>query len=56
MDELTTKSALISKIHRSCVMCLTYFFDMLDVVICTTGHWQTSGRLVQELNVCTVHD
>ena len=22
---------------------------------CTTRHWQTSGRLVQELNICTVY-
>ena len=30
-------------------------FDMLSMVVCTTRHWQTPGRLVQELNVCTVH-
>ena len=30
------------------------FFNMLSVGFCTTRHWQTSGRLVQELNVCTV--
>ena len=29
--------------------------DVLSIVVCTTRHWQTSGRLVQELNVCTVH-
>ena len=23
--------------------------------ICTIWHWQTTGQLVQELNVCTVH-
>ena len=34
---------------------LGLFFDMLFMGICTTRHWQTSGRLVQELNVCTVH-
>ena len=28
-------------------MCLAYFFDILS------RHWQTSGRLVQEYNVCT---
>ena len=47
-------------------MCLTYFFghaiheclfvflDMPSMSVCTTRHWQTSGRLVQELNVCTL--
>ena len=27
---------------------------MLSMGFCTTRHWQTSDRLVQELNVCTV--
>ena len=31
------------------------YFDMLSMGFCTTRHWQTSGRLVQELNMCTVH-
>ena len=26
------------------------FLDMLSMGICTTRHWETSGRLVQELN------
>ena len=32
------------------------YFDMLSMHICTTRHWQMSGRLVQEfkLNGCTV--
>ena len=30
------------------------YFDMPFMGVCTTGHWRTSGRLVQELNVCTV--
>ena len=30
------------------------FVILLSMGVCTTGHWQTSGRLVQELNVCTV--
>ena len=37
-------------------MCLAYTFDMLSVDQCTTRHWQTSGLLVQELNVFTAHD
>ena len=35
--------------------CAWLMFDMLSMGVCTTRHWQTSGRLVQELNVCTVH-
>ena len=31
-----------------------FFVDMLSMGVCTTRHWQTSGRLVQDLNVCTV--
>ena len=34
---------------------LNLLFDMLSIGVCTTRHWQTSGRLVQELNVCAVH-
>ena len=45
--------ALIRKLHGS-LMRLAYFFDMKPNGVCTTGHWQKSGRLVQELNVCTV--
>ena len=46
--------ALIRKLRRS-LMCLASFFGMLSMGVCTTRYWQTSGRLVQELNVCTVH-
>ena len=42
--------ALIRKLRGS-LMCLAYFFDMITNGVCTTRHWQTSGRLVQELNV-----
>ena len=30
------------------------FFDMLPMGVCSTRHWQTSDRLVQELFICTV--
>ena len=33
---------------------MAYFCDILSMGVCTTRHWKTSGRLVQELNVCTV--
>ena len=32
----------------------THVIDMLPMGVYTTRHCQTSGRLVQELNVCTV--
>ena len=52
MDDLTTESSFNSQ--ATCViMSLIYFFDMLSLGVCTTRHWQTSGRLVQELKVCT---
>ena len=34
---------------------LGLFFDVLSMGFYTNRHWQTSGRLVQELDVCTVH-
>ena len=45
--------ALICKIRGS-LMWLAYLFDMVSMGVCTTRHLQTSGRRVQELNVCTV--
>ena len=33
---------------------LGLFFDVLLIGVCTTTHWQTSRRLVPEINVCTV--
>ena len=41
------------KLHGSFI-CMAYFFGKLFIGICTTRHWQTSGRLVHEFNVCTV--
>ena len=34
---------------------LGLFFDMLSMNVLKNMQWQTSGRIVQELNVCTVH-
>ena len=31
-----------------------FLFDMIFISVCTTRHWQTSGRMVQKLNICTV--
>ena len=30
-------------------------FDKMTMGVCTTRHWQTSGRLVPEFNDCAVH-
>ena len=45
--------ALIRKLSWL-LMCLVYYFDMLYMGVCKTVHLQRSGRLVQELIVCTV--
>ena len=45
------KTALIRWLFGS-LMCLVY--SSLSEGVCTTRHRQTSGRLVQELNVCTL--
>ena len=34
---------------------LGLFVGISSMGVCTTRHWQTSGRLVQELNNCTVY-
>ena len=34
---------------------LRLFLNMVYMGVCTTSYWQTSGQLVQEINVCTVH-
>ena len=44
--------AFIRKLHGSLIS-LADFFDLLFMGVCTTTYWQTSGRLVQELNACT---
>ena len=31
------------------------FFHMLSMGVRSTRHWETPGRLVQELNICTVN-
>ena len=43
-------------IVRGALTCLAYFLNMLSIGVSTTGHWQTSGRLLQESDVCTVKE
>ena len=54
MDDLTTECSFNLQVTWVIAM-LGLFFDMLSMGICTTRHWQMFGRLVQELNVCTVY-
>ena len=50
-DDLTTKRSYIyTWVFDRHGLC----FDMLSMGVCTTRPWQTPGRLVQELNFCTV--
>ena len=51
---LTSTHRIFDHKLRGSLMCLAYFSDMLPVGFCTTEHWHTSGRLIQELIVCTV--
>ena len=44
--------ALIRKLPGPSIY-LAYFFDMLSAGVGTTRYLQTSGRLVQEFNICT---
>ena len=53
MYDLTNERSLDSQ-GKWFIDVLGLFSDMLSMGVCTTRHWQTSGRLVQELNVCTV--
>ena len=53
MDELTTERNFNSQ-ARWVIDVFGLFFEMLSIGDLTTMHWQTSGRLVQELDVGTV--
>ena len=44
--------ALIQTIWTISVLSLS--FDILSTGVCTTRHWQTSGQMVEEFNVCIV--
>ena len=53
MDDLTTEKSFDS-LATWVNDVLGLYFRILSMRICTTSHWQTSGRLLQELNACTV--
>ena len=50
----TLDVALIHKAISRVIDELGLFSEISSMGVCTTRHWQTSGRLVQELNVFTV--
>ena len=52
MDDLNNERSFDSQ--DTWVIDVLAFFDMSSNGVFTTGHWQTSCQLVQELNVCTV--
>ena len=54
MDDFTTKRRFESQ-ATWVIDVFGSFSDMLPIGVCTTRHLETSGRLVQELNVCTVY-
>ena len=52
MDDPTTERIFDSQ--ATWVIDVLWYFLTLSMGVCTTRHWQTSGRLVQELNVCNI--
>ena len=53
MDDLITERSFDSQ-AKLVIDVLGLLFVMLSMVVCTNKHWQTSGRLVQELISRTV--
>ena len=53
MDDLTNERSFDLQAMWSIAL-LGLFLYLLAMGVCTTRHWQTSGRLVQESNVSTV--
>ena len=53
MDDLTTERSFDSLVTLV-IDVRSLFYDVLSMDLGTTRHRQTSGRLVQKLNVCTV--
>ena len=53
MEDITTECSFDSQ--ATCIIAvLGLFVDMLSMGVSTISHWRTSGRLVQQLDVCTV--
>ena len=54
MDACTTSQLNVVLVRKP--LCAWFIFDTMSIRVCTTSHRQTSGRLVQEFNVCIVSD
>ena len=56
MDVWMTSQRNVSLIRklRGSLMYLAYVSNIFSMGVCTSGHWKTFGRLVQELDVWTV--
>ena len=56
VDAWMTSQLNVDLARKLCVslMCLACILDVLGMGVFTTRQWKKSGRLVQELNVCTV--
>ena len=52
IPDLATKRSFDSQ--ATMIIDLLGLYFGLSMGVCATRYWQTSGRLVQELNVCTV--
>ena len=52
MDACRTSQMNIVLVRK--LLCAWPIFDTLSIRVCTIRHWQTTGQLVHELNVCTV--
>ena len=52
-DSLTTERDFDSQASLA-IDVFGLYFEIVSTGDCTTRHWQTTGRVVQELNVCTV--
>ena len=53
MDACTTSQLNVVLVCK--LLSAWFIFDTLSISVCSTSHRQTSGQLVQELNVCTVY-
>ena len=47
-------SRMTSHLIAALIRKFAYFFDMFSMGVCTTRYCKTYGRLLQELDVCTV--
>ena len=54
MDDLTTERSFDSPATWAIDWLGSFHFDMLSMIVGTTRHWQTFGRLVEEVGICTI--